>query len=244
MPTGLQIVTGALQEIGVVAAGQVAEGSEGTDALSILNDFLDALGVDRLAMHAVVRTVKALVSGTASYTIGTGGDISLVRPMWIESAMLIADTGATTLQEYPLDVLTDQQYAAWPEKALQQSQSRAIWFDHVWTAGLGRVYPLPIPDVSTTSLVLYTPTEPISQIATLETSVTFPPGIRRMLRKNLALELAPSYPAASVTPLLISQAAESKAKWKQANVRPRNQACDNALLPNTGYWDIETGRYR
>lgn len=244
MPTILQIVRGALNEIGVLAGGEDPQAAEGADALSIFNDYIDSLGADRLAMYAVIRTVKTLASGTASYTIGTGGDISLVRPNWIQDAMLVLDSAASPPREVPLDILTDTEYAEWSDKARQGSSSQAIYFDHGWTAGLGIVYPLPIPNVGTTQLVLYTPSEPIAQAASLTTSVTFPPGIRRMLRKNLALELAPSYPGAVISPLLMQQAAESKAKWKSSNVRPTTRGCDPALLRGGGWFDMDSGGYR
>lgn len=244
MPTVLKIITGSLMEIGVNASGELPQGPEGSDALDIFNDFVDALGVERLAMHAVLRTVKTLTSTTASYTIGSGGDINIVRPMWIQDAMLIIDTGATYPTEIPIDVLDDDAYAAWPSKTLQNTQSSAIYFDHAWAAGLGRIYPLPIPNVGTTQLVLYTPSEPIAQVASLDTVVTFPPGVRRMLRKNLAIEFAPSYPGCAVSPLLLKQAMDSKAAWKRANVRPMVMGCDPALVGSGGSWNINTGTFK
>lgn len=245
MPTILKILNGALQEIGVNATGEVMGGSEGDEALDIFNDFTDSLGVERLGMYAVLRTAKTLTSGTASYTIGTGGDINIARPMWIADAKLVVDTAATYPTEIDLDVLDDGSYAAWPSKTLQNTQSMAVYFDHAWTLGLGRIYPLPIPSVSTTQLVLYTPSESIAQVTSLATVVTFPPGTRRMLRKNLAIELAPSYPGCAVSQLLIEQAKESKAAWKRANVRPMLRRCDDALLSGSnGRWNINTGAYK
>lgn len=244
MPTAKYFIDGALQEIGVLASGETAQGSEGEEALNIANDFLDALGAERLSMFSVLRTPKTLVSGTASYTVGSGGDINIVRPLWIDTAMLVIDTSATTPTEVKIDVLTDGEYAAWPSKTLQASQPSAIWYDHAWSAGLGRIYPLPIPNVGTTQLVLYTPQQPASQFADYNTtSYTFPPAVRRMLRKNLALELAPSYPGCTVSPLLIGQANQSKAQFKSSNVRPLLKRGNPALASAGGTWNPNTGSY-
>jgi hypothetical protein len=195
-------------------------------------------------MYAVVRTTKTLTANVASYTIGSGGDINLVRPLWIEDAAIVLDITATDATEIGIDVLTDEQYARWPLKSLKASQALALYYDHGWTAGLGKLYPLPIPNVSTTQLVIYTPQQPASQFADYNTtSYTFPPAVRRMLRKNLALELAPSYPASVVSSLLLQQAKDSKAQFKSSNVRPLLREGNRALTgPGTTY-NPNTDRY-
>lgn len=243
--TAKYFVEAALQEIGVLASGETAPGSEGVEALAIANDFLDALGAERLSMFSVLRTAHTLTSGTASYTIGAdGGNIDIDHPTWIEDAMLVIDTTASTPNEIPLRILTDGEYAAWPTKTLQAPQSNAIYYDHAWSAGYGRIYVLPIPNVNTTQLVLYTPQQPASQFADYNTTAyTFPPAMRRMLRKNLALELAASYPAATVSPLLVQQAKESKSQFKSSNVRPLLKQGNRALSGPGGTWNLNTGSY-
>lgn len=244
MPTAKYFIDGALQEIGVLASGETAQGSEGQEALAITNDFLDALGAERLSMFSVLRTARTLTSGVASYTIGSGGDINIARPLYLGQgdAMLVIDTSASTPTEVEIDVLTDEEYAVWPQKTLQASQSSAIYFDHAWSAGLGRIYVLPIPNVATTQLVLYTPQAPASEFADYNTtSYTFPPAVRRMLRKNLALELAPSYPGCTVSPLLTQQANRSMTQFKSSNVRPLVGHGNPALVSRGGTWNINTG---
>lgn len=244
MPTAKYFIDGALQELGVLATGETAQGSEGDEALNLANDFLDALGAERLSMYAVLRTATTLVSGTASYTVGSGGTINIVRPLYIDDAAIVYDTTATIPVEIAIPVLTDAAYAAWPTKTLQAPQSMAVYYDHGWSAGLGRLYPLPIPNVGTTQLVIYTPQAPATQFADYNTtSYTFPPAVRRMLRKNLALEFAPSYPAATVTPLLVQQAKESKSQFKSSNVRPLLKQGNRALSGPGGTYNPNTDRY-
>lgn len=245
MPTVLKILRGALNEIGVLAQGEDPATGDGDDALDLFNDFVDALGAERLAMYTVLRTAHTLTASRASDSIGPGGDINIERPLWIDAAMLVIDTTASIPAEISLEVLTDQGYAAWPNKTMEASQSRAIYYDHAFSSsGRGSVSYLPIPDVGTTQLVLYTPQAPIAQVSSLATVVTFPPAVRRMLRKNLALELAPSYPSAVVSKLLLKQAAESKAQFKSSNVRPLIRSCDPGLTNTGGAWNINTGSYK
>lgn len=242
--TAQQFIDGALMDLGVRAAGVSTPAHEASDALIVLNQLRDSLGVDRLLMFRTIRTTKALTSGTASYTIGAGGDINITRPSWIDYARLIIDTSATTPTEVWIANLTDDEYAARPAKTQQSSQPDAIWYDKRVSDGLGRIWVFDIPSVNTTQLVLYTPGDEVAVFADLDTVYTFHKGYERAIRKNLALELAPGYPGAQPSPLLLRQAAESKAAIQMANVKPIPVFHSPGLSGTGGFFNIETGRSR
>lgn len=233
----------AMKDLGVLAAGEVPSADEMADGLVALNGLADALGLDRLTLYTLTRTTKTLASGTASYTIGTGGSINLERPTWIDHAGLILDTGASTPIEVPIDVLTDEDYAAWSMKTEQQSQSRAIWYNHGFAASLGLIYPLPIPNVATTQLVLYTPGGMVTAFSTADTDLVAPRGYTRMLRKWLALEIAPMFlvePSAG----LIRQAVDARNMVLGANVRTRRRVSSPGLAGGAGVWNADSGGVR
>lgn len=244
MATARQIITGALQDLGVLAGGETASAEDAEDARDALNEMGEALGLERLTLYKTVRTTKTLAASTASYTIGSGASISLVKPLWIDRAGLIIDTSASDPNEVKIDVLTDDEYAAITTKTLEASQSSAIWYDHGHdSSGYGLIYPLPIPDVGTTQLVLYTPGGEVAEFADLTTEYALPRGLQRALRKNLALEIAPMFEREPST-RLVQQAEHSKAAFKMANVRPLRMRCDDAIVGRTaGAWNIETGSY-
>lgn len=238
MATAQALIEGALKDLGVLAAGESADADDLTDALVALNDMASSLGLERLSLYKRVRTTRTLTANTASYTIGSAGSIALDRPLWIDEATLVYDTTASTPTEIPLDILTDQQYAAWPQKTLTSSQSQAIFYDYgLDSSGYGTIYVLPIPTVNTTQLVLYTPGGALSTFADTTTDYVLPRGWNRMLRKNLALEVAPMFQA-QPSPLLVKQAADSKAVVKIANVRPLPLDA-----PPRGRWRIEAGAW-
>ena len=108
--------------------------------LDTLNNWMDSLGTDRLSIFHLVRTVHTLSGSTASYTIGVGGTINIARPMWVQNASLILDSGAATPTEVPIQVFSDDEWAGVSQKTLSGSQPTGIWFDHAWTAGLGTGY--------------------------------------------------------------------------------------------------------
>jgi len=233
MPSANDFIKQALVLIGVIDPTEDVSAEDAEVGLDVLNDWIDALGTQRLTMYVVTRTTKTLTSGTASYTIGSGGDINIVRPQWIENAGLILDTTATTPTEVAIQVLSDDAYAQTAMKTLTSSLTSAIWYDHNWSAGLGRVYVFPIPTVSTTQLVLYAPTA-LTEFANLSNDYTFPPGYRRAIRYNLALELVSHYPTATPPPDLIRKASDALGDIKRANYRSSTVVIDPTVQARRG----------
>ena len=178
---------------------------------------IDAWGLHNLTKYMLLRTATTLVSGTASYTVGTGGTINIARPTEIRNAGLILDTGATYPVEAPIDVLTDDEYAAWPEKTFQSTYAQGVYYDHNWSAGLGRLYPLPIPNVGITQLVIYTPVA-IAEFADRTTDYTFPPGYEEALEYNLAVRLATPF-GRDIPDFVAMMARSSLAVVKRGNLR-------------------------
>ena len=244
--TALDLITGAMRDLNALGSGQSPTGNEGSDCLAALNQYRDWLALERLALFSTVRTVKALTASTATYTIGTGGAINLVRPDWIDQAGVILDSSASDTTERPIAIASDYEYARWSQKARTGAPLQAIWYDHASTAGLGIISVLPVPTVSTTSLVLYTPGGHVTAFADLTTAYTLARGFERMLRKNLALEIAPMF-SAQPSPWLMKQAAESLAAVKRMGFRMDRLRCDPELVAGNGdgygRWNISTGGY-
>lgn len=220
--------------------GEAPTADESVDALDWLNSMIDAWGLDNLTKYFLRRTTQTLTSGTASYSIGTGGTINIIRPTEIRNAGLILDTGATTPVEAPIRVLTDDEYAYWPQKTFQSTYTRGIWYDHNWSAGLGLVYVLPIPNVGTTQVVLYTPVA-VAEFADLTTDYTFPPGYEDAIEYNLALRLATPF-GRSIPPFVASQAVASLALLRRANLRLATVQVD-PTIPRMGRRTITRAQF-
>jgi hypothetical protein len=232
--TGLSLITDTLLDLGVLAAEETPSNAEAVDCLRRLNRMIDAWGTQRLTMLAIVRTSTVIAANTASYTIGTGGEINIVRPLKIQpgDARLILDTSATTATEVPLEVLTEPEWAAVTQKSLTSSLVQAISYDYAWTAGLGRITFWPVPTVGTTALVLYTPLA-ITAFADLTTSYTFAPGYEEALQDNLTLRCAPMF-GKPITPEMTDRARQSLGTIKRANIRPVELQIDAAAFMGRG----------
>ena len=184
-----------------------------------------------------------LANSIPSYSVGTGGDINITRPMHIESAGLILDITVPTPFEKPIEVWTDQRWQGCRQKTLESTYPTAIYYDHNWTAGLARVYLWPIPiDCALTQLILYTPVA-LLEFPTLDTDYTFPPGYRRFIRTNFAQEIASEY-GKQLTADQMLAARQSKAQIKRGNVRPVEARVDAALIRGYDYFDWRTGEPR
>ena len=233
MPSANDFTDQALRLLGVIDPTENASPEDAETGFDVLNDWIDALGLERQTIYTVLRTPHTLVSGTASYTIGSGGTINIARPIWIDHAGLILDTGASEPVEARIRVLTDDEYQHWPQKTFQSTFATGVYYDHNWSSGLGRVYPLPIPDVGTTQVVLYTPTA-LTEFADQSTNYTFPPGYRRAIRLNLALELSAHYPGAAPPQNLPQLAMQSLANIKRGNTRLSHVEIDPGLSGRRG----------
>ena len=247
--TARDLITATLRSIRVLGVGDTLLAEDANDALARLNDWIDGLALERLSIFYVLRTLKLLANDTASYTIGTGGDINIVRPTHIEAAGLVQDVNADPPFERPLEVWTDQRWQGCRQKDLRSTYPQAVYYDHNWvdaTAsgnGLATLYVWPIPyDCATTQLVLYTPVA-LQEFATLDTDYTFPPGYRRFIRTNFAAEIASEY-GKQLTADQTMAARHAKAQIKRGNIRPGELRVDPALIRGYDYFDWRTGEPR
>lgn len=175
--TGNAIVTRALKMLGVVGATETPDGTNLAEGLVSLQQMVDGWGIRRGLLYTVTRTAKTLTADTASYTIGTAGDIALARPDRIISAGLILDTSDDPTTEVPVHVTHDaEEWARVAQKGLSGTYVQVIYYDRAFSSSdLGTVNLWPVPSGSTTQLVIYTPTG-VSQFADGTTSYYFPLG--------------------------------------------------------------------
>jgi len=244
MPSATDLITRSLRLLGVLDPIDAASAEDLATGKIALDDFVDSLGTQKASVFTVVRTVVPMVSGTATYTIGTGGTISIVRPTWIDGVSIRPDRTATDPIEIPIGApMTVAQYQAIPIKTTTGSRPTAIYYDHDWAAGLGNIIVYPVPDNSVCDVVLYTPGE-ASVFADLTTSYTFPKGWSRMYRYNLANELADDF-GVTVSARVERIAVESLAAIKRSNFRPVVARLDPGMpgMRGGGRYNLTTGGY-
>lgn len=149
-------------------------------------------------------------------------------------ALVAADASqARTGFEVPIPVYTDEAWIDMRQKAQTSSQVGGVYYDHSWTAGLGRLYPWPVPTDDAQAIVLYTPLAQ-SAFLSLTAPATCPPGQATALRYALAVELAAWFGVA-IPPQVADRAVSSLADLKRVNYRPLVLGFDPALLGGGGW---------
>lgn len=70
MTTALDLITGALRKINVLAAGEVPSSAEQSDALAVLNDLIDTWSTEHLSVINNTENVLTFQNGKATYSVG------------------------------------------------------------------------------------------------------------------------------------------------------------------------------
>jgi hypothetical protein len=227
----------------VNGVGQQMSAADGAKAFSKLNNLLDQWVSESLMLYAEVRTTFTIVANQASYTVGTGADVNVARPVYLNWSSFV-DTSQNPDLEIPLTPLTDQAYASIALKALTSTLPTAFYYN--LTHPTATWIPYPIPTRSDLLGVIYARTQ-VSEFASLDTVVSLPPGWRRMLVSNLAVECAPAFER-EPSPQLMKIATESKATVKRSNMRLMDANIDAGALLGTGrryssFYDFLAGTF-
>jgi hypothetical protein len=217
--TVLDLITASVEELGIVAPGESCPAELATRGLARLNDWIDALALEPLTVTRIARTTWTLTTAS-SYTVGTGADVDVVRPVSATRIQSVGtvDTSTTPETEVVAPPLGETGYQRLTGKDATGTPRR--WY-YEPTLPTGTLRPYPISDGSGPETgVLYSEV-PIGEFTGLTQTLTLPPGYRRFFRTNLALEVADLMDAQPSADLR-RRAMESKAWVKRANIRPRD----------------------
>ena len=200
--TLLDAIVEALTDLEVYDPGEGLDAGDQLKGLNKFNAWVDQLGTERLAMAAVTRTTPTITAGLLTVT----GTPSLLQQVgYLDSAGL----------EILLGALTDDEYAAIPDKTLTGNPT-SYHYNRVTAA-------LTLWPVSTVTSVLYVPT-PITEVADVNVQLVLPKGYRRFVVTNLALELAPAF-GATPSAQLLEAARDSRLSAGMANPSPPTPIC-------------------
>jgi hypothetical protein len=211
MVTALTIITDALKEIGVLAEGDTMSGSMADDALRALNRICGIYSNDQ-AFAYTPSLSSLLLSGQSSFTVGPTGSVVADRPISIESAWV--DRGGLS---YPVKVIDSQQWDAIVYKGSSGSNTEVVWYEPTIPNGIIHVWP-----VCTGCTLNLRTINIVVSFANLSDVLTMPPAYEELLIKNLAVNIAPQYPACNLSPLTVRAAANArKVVGRTNNVIPR-----------------------
>lgn len=241
LPTARDLINDAYDEIGVRGVGQTLDAAFALTGLRRLQRIVEQCAIDRLTIFTTEEHSVSLVANTQTYTIGTGGDFDVPRPIWIDHASIVQ--ALTPVLEVPISIVTVDEWALVSLKTQTSTWPLFIYYDYAFTDpdGFGRIKTWPIYNGNPTgmSLKLYLPT-PITSPVALGTPLAYPPGYYKFLLYTLALDLCPMN-GITPSPITVRNQMVSEQRVKQANVRPTFAVVDPALTPQ---WKKSTYKYR
>lgn len=230
----------ALKRINVIPQGGSLSANDGDDALFYANNWIDALATERLTIPFVKRTTWTMTSGTASYTVGTGGDVNVAKPVFVDHVNYI-DASLSPSIERELDFLTDDAYAAIPIKTLTNTLPSFYYWNPTYASGLGTLHFWLVPTSSDLTGVLYAPSA-VAQFTALTDTIVLPPGYQWFMQENLAVFFAGIYREnLPPDPQLVRSAMESKLAIMRANSRLQEMSLDPTLTYGAPQSNIYTG---
>jgi hypothetical protein len=223
MTTVRDLITDALDLVGVSAPGETVQAADAQRAFRALNRMLSSWNTEGLMVYSINIQTFTLTGNQQSYTIGPGGNFNTTRPERIEQAYLRVPSSSNL--DLPLRLLTDSEWADIRLKPTTSDLPRMLYNDG--NNPLSTLYLWPVPTQANV-LVLYVWNQ-LSQYADLSDTVTLPPGYEEAIVYNLAVRLATSF-GRPIPPEVSAIAATSKGAIKSVNITPTYLRCDDALV--------------
>lgn len=231
MTTAYDIIHGALRKIGAIAVGETLAPEDSTTGLEQLNAMLDLWSTEHLAVFNNTETVLQLQAGKASYTVGTGGDFDMPRPLRISGAYTRLNTSGSAV-DFPCAEVDYTRYARIGLKDQPGPWPKVMYFNTSFPLAEMIFWPVPSQGVEFhlwADMVF-------SQLANLTDTVSMPQGYLIALQTNLALLLAPEY-GVQPSPDLVQLARSSKKALKALNATPQAVSTYDGALVGSGAAD-------
>ena len=221
----LQIISSGMRQTNALASGETPTAAEQQDALSLLNQMMDAWSAERLMVFTINIQQFTLVPGQQTYALGTGQDFNYPRPAKIERAGIVWSGNVGQPLELPLQMLTDVQWSQIPVKNIQSTIPQMLYNDGAFPYMNLSFWCVPTV-ADPVRLYMWTA---LSQFANLTTDYEFPPGYAEAIQYNLALRLAANNIGTISNPLTQALAANSVSIIKRMNTPLLDLMCDPEL---------------
>jgi hypothetical protein len=187
MATAGETINGSLRLLGVLAEGETPSAETSQDALRAMNQMIDSWNTERLAVFSTQDQVFTWPAATLSRTLGPTGDFVGNRPILLDDATYFKDP--STGVSYGIKMINQQQYDGIAVKTVSSTFPQVLFTNMTYPDIEMFIYPRPTRDLEWHFISV----EELTQPATLNTVLSFPPGYLRAFRYNLACELAPEF---------------------------------------------------
>lgn len=249
----------SMQDLGVLGAGETADGLSLQDGLRRLAIMMAAWSLDPLTVVQTDRMVFPITPNKGTYTIGPQLDFDTARPTGQESVVGagLLLTSSTPPVEIPRSVITYSQYQSIQVKDLTSSLFTAVFYK---PGALQEPLPLPpnpnyVPSIIDKSQIILWPVplldnplvlyieKPLPLFQDLTTLYPIPDNYQAAIQYNLTVALAPMF-SVQPSPEVVRAARLSLAAMKRTNYQMIDVGVDPMFTmqnPSGGGYNIETG---
>ena len=210
------LIEGAMRLLGELESGESASTEELNDGLEALNMMLANYAEDGLIIPS--RTLEELSIETSknSYTIGVGGDFNTKWPVSLVGAFTTNNQGED-----------------------KQDLSNSLWYEP--SHPLGMLFFEHAPSAGRTLHLLSL--KPMGQFATADDEIKEPESYNRMIKFNLAIEIAPEFnavPSDDVKAIAYSSKDAIERRLGATRV-PKMDGTGGGMLSGSTSFDINSG---
>lgn len=226
----------ALRLLGVLAEGETPTAQMSQDALLAFDQMVDSWNTERLSVFNTQDQVFEWEPGVLTQTLGPTGTFVGNRPVLIDDATYYLDPG--TGVSYGIKFINQQQYDGIAVKTVTSTYPQVCWVNMEYPNITMTIYPKP------TRLLQWhiISVEELSQPASLDTVLHFPPGYMRAFTYNLAMELAPEF-GVEPSPQVQRIAMTSKRNLKRINNPDDVMSLPYAIVATRQRFNIYAGNY-
>lgn len=194
---------------------------ETEEVRTLYNRMIDAFRADGFTVRHIERTLFPVIDGQSDYTIGPSADWDTpLTPEHVERMSLIL-TDQTLEPEYPLRMLTQDEYQQWVYKHEVANYPWCAFYEKAWPLGI--VHLLYVPTLVNQAAVYLENALGIID-DTGNQALDWPPGYEEMLTLQVAIRIPGGKPSADTKRM----AAESLSMVKANNNRPLSRTTDLA----------------
>ena len=236
MDTAGDIINGSLRLLGVLAEGETPSAETSQDALRAMDQMIDSWNTERLSVYATQDQVFTWPAGILSRTLGPSGDFVGNRPILLNDATYFKDP--STGVSYGIKMINQQQYDGIAVKTVSSTFPQVIFTNMTYPDIEMFIYPRPTRALEWHFISV----EELTQPATLDTVLTFPPGYLRAFRYNLACELAPEF-GVEPSPQVQRLAMTSMRNLKRINNPNDIMSMPYSLIASRQRYNIFAGNY-
>lgn len=182
----IDVISGALTEIGQLGQGQTANPEDGALGLRQVNLMLSQASTKRLMISKVEIREYTLLLGTNDYTIGPSGTLAGVRPVLVESGQVRVGASSVWI---PLTVADKPKWDAIINKGATDEIIGTIYPEYSYPNVRLRVHPTPGSGMS----LRLGQWEELVGFINITDPILMPPAYQEWLEAVLAVRLAPFY---------------------------------------------------